>query len=195
MRSGFIQKCLWHSGMWCGRTGQIVLCRILVTNDFVSSKQNVIMRCNEQQNGTKMLMSRDTWWRGDRWPEKMSAMATSVDLRSSLRPRSGSFHSVTLRDDCEMTLPHSHITNTCHLSLDFFSGGRSFMCNQTSEQHAEIPRKGRLWRWISKMTTCLLLFFKKNLRSALSILNSSDPITTLIILIPSFFQKFNFQGL
>lgn len=109
----------------------------------------------------KKIDEQNTWWRGDRWPEKMSAMATSVDLRSSLRPRSGSFHSVTLRDDCEMTLPHSHITNTCHLSLDFFSGGRSFMCNQTSEQHAEIPRKGRLWRWISKMTTCLLLFFLK----------------------------------
>lgn len=52
----------------------------------------------------------------------MSAMATSVDFRSSLRPRSGSFHGVTLRDDCEMTLPHSHVTNTCHLSLGFFRG-------------------------------------------------------------------------
>ncbi len=57
----------------------------------------------------KMLMSRNIWWGGHRWPERMSAMSrphggflfpTSLtDLRSSLRPCSGSFYNMTLRDD------------------------------------------------------------------------------------------------
>lgn len=49
--SAALRNVLWKND-W-SRDGQIVLCRILVTNDFVSSKQNAIMRCNEQQNGTK----------------------------------------------------------------------------------------------------------------------------------------------
>lgn len=110
---------------------------------FMTSKQCRGMYCQGGGVGRgagrclKKLMSRNIWWGGHRWPERMSAMSrpygvpptptpSLTNLRLSLCPHSGSFYNMTLKDDgsrggCTDMLKwfpiHTAMHHVCHLSF------------------------------------------------------------------------------